>query len=65
MGNGYFQRMDHARSGEMVGPPRQLSETPSAVQGAPPEIGQHNEEILLSVGCGWPQIATLNDQNAI
>ena len=44
MGNGYFQRMDSPPLRRDGGAARQLSETPSAVQGAPPEIGQHNEE---------------------
>ncbi|MDA1148227.1 MAG: CoA transferase [Chloroflexi bacterium] len=65
--NGYLQKIDHPRFGEMtvVGPPVQLSETPSAIQGAPPEIGQHTEEILLSIGYTWPEITALRDRNAI
>ena len=65
--NGYLQKIDHPRFGEMtvVGPPVQMSETPPAIQGPPPEIGQHTEEVLLSVGYTWPEITALHDRNAI
>lgn len=65
--NGYLQKLDHPRFGEMtvVGPPVQMSDTPPAIQGAPPEVGQHTEEILLSVGYSWPEITALRDRNAI
>ncbi len=65
--NGYLQKMDHPQFGEMtvVGPPVQMSETPPAIQGPPPEIGQHTEEILQSVGYTWPEILALRDAKAI
>lgn len=65
--NGYLQRMHHPQFGEMtvVGPPVQMSETPPAIQGPPPEIGQHTEEVLLDLGYTWPEITALRDSKAI
>ena len=65
--NGYLQWMDHPQFGRMtvVGPPVQMSATPAAIQGPPPEIGQHTEEILLSLGYTWPEITALQEKRAI
>jgi CoA:oxalate CoA-transferase len=65
--NGYLQKMIHPQFGEMtvVGPPVQMSATPPAIQGPPPEMGQHTEEILLSLGYSWPEISGLRDAHAV
>jgi len=65
--NGYLQKMLHPQFGEMtvVGPPVQMSETPPAIQGPPPEMGQHTEEILLEIGYTWPEITALHEAKAI
>lgn len=65
--NGYVQEIDHPVFGRMktVGPPVHMSATPSRIQGAPPQVGQHTEEILLTLGYGWPEITALRDGGAI
>ena len=65
--NGYIQRIDHPRFGPMnvVGPPVQMSATPPRIQGAPPEIGQHTEEVMLDLGYTWDEITALRDRGAI
>jgi formyl-CoA transferase len=45
----------------MVGPPLQMSETPLAVQGPSPALGQHTDEILSSLGYSAEQIASLRE----
>ncbi|MGB2695142.1 MAG: CoA transferase [Dehalococcoidia bacterium] len=49
----------------MVGPPLQMSETPLRVQGPPPALGEHNEEILSSLGYGADEIAALREKGVI
>lgn len=49
----------------MAGPPLQMSETPLRVQGPPPALGEHNEEILSSLGYSGEQIAALRQAGVI
>lgn len=45
---GMFVRMEHPRAGEieMIGSPLKLSRTPIVMKNPPPEVGEHEEEIL-------------------
>ncbi|MDA1003559.1 MAG: CoA transferase [Chloroflexi bacterium] len=65
--NGYVQDIDHPVFGRMktVGPPIQMSATPPRIQGAPPQVGQHTEEIMLDLGFSWPEILALRDRGAV
>ncbi|MCH8065935.1 MAG: CoA transferase [Chloroflexi bacterium] len=49
----------------MAGPPLQMSETPLAVQGPSPALGEHNEEILASLNYSADEIAALREAGVI
>jgi crotonobetainyl-CoA:carnitine CoA-transferase CaiB-like acyl-CoA transferase len=59
--------VEHPLAGtvHMVGPPLQMSETPLAVQGPSPALGQHTDEILASLGYSGEQIASMREAGAI
>jgi formyl-CoA transferase len=59
--------VDHPLAGpvKMVGAPLQMSETPLKVQGPSPTLGQHNEDILSSLGYDDAQIAALRESGVI
>ncbi|MEE8336919.1 MAG: CoA transferase [Dehalococcoidia bacterium] len=65
--NGYLVNLDHPsfEGHRAVGVPVSLSETPAAVQGPAPELGQHTEETLLELGYDWDQITALRDDAVI
>ncbi len=65
--NGYIQEIDHPNLGKMrvVGPAVRMSDTPTRIQGAGPELGQHTEEVLLTLGYTWDQISKLRENGAI
>ncbi|MBM3139428.1 MAG: CoA transferase [Chloroflexi bacterium] len=65
--NDYLVELEHPNFAghRTVGIPISLSETPGRVQGPAPELGQHTEEILLSLGYDWGRITALRDQGAI
>jgi crotonobetainyl-CoA:carnitine CoA-transferase CaiB-like acyl-CoA transferase len=60
-------RVEHPLAGtvSMVGAPLQMSETPLAVQGPSPTLGQHNEEILASLGYTHGEIDALRGDGVI
>ncbi|MBI4285650.1 MAG: CoA transferase [Chloroflexi bacterium] len=56
------------RSGQevkTVGVPIKFSKTPAKIRSADPEVGQHNEEILLELGYTWDDIAQLKEQKVV
>jgi crotonobetainyl-CoA:carnitine CoA-transferase CaiB-like acyl-CoA transferase len=67
LANEYVLTGDHPTNGpsQIVGFPWKFSETPAAAAPAAHELGQHTEEILLSLGYTWEQIAALRDAHAI
>jgi crotonobetainyl-CoA:carnitine CoA-transferase CaiB-like acyl-CoA transferase len=50
---------------EVVASPADFTDTPAEVRGPAPELGQHTEEILLSLGYSWEEIAALKDTGTI
>jgi formyl-CoA transferase/CoA:oxalate CoA-transferase len=64
--NGYLVRAGAAGiESDAVATPVRFSDTPAAVSGRVPELGQHTEEILLEVGYTWDDIAGLRESGAI
>ena len=65
--NGYLTKLEHPNfpDHKVVGIPFELSETPGAIQGPAPELGQHTEETLLELGYDWDKISALREAGAI
>ena len=61
------QEVDSPVSGRqrVVGPPYRLSETPASVRRAAPGLGEHNEEVLASIGYQPAEIDELRRQGVI
>jgi crotonobetainyl-CoA:carnitine CoA-transferase CaiB-like acyl-CoA transferase len=49
----------------MVATPIDFSETPWAIAGPVPEVGQHTEEVLGELGYDWDEIVRLRENGAI
>jgi crotonobetainyl-CoA:carnitine CoA-transferase CaiB-like acyl-CoA transferase len=49
----------------LVNTPVDFYGTPHAVQGPPPELGQHTEEVLLELGYDWDKIIAFKEAGAI
>ena len=58
---------DHPTAGKVkiLGVPIKMSLSQGEVDIAPPTLGQHNEEILASLGCSPAEIATLKEKGSI
>ncbi len=59
--------VEHSLAGTVhqAGPAFQMSETPLAVQGPSPALGEHNEEVLSSLGYSADDIEALRDSGVI
>jgi len=59
--------LEHPLAGTVhaVGAPLQMSETPLAVQGPSPALGQHTDEILMSLGYSADEIASMRESGVI
>ena len=66
LANGYLPEVDRGdgTTFTLVASPVQFDETPPTLRPAP-EAGQHTEEVLLSLGLTWEQIAELKTSGAI
>ena len=42
-----------------------FSDNPASIRNTCPELGQHNEEIILEMGYTWDDIAQFKDQGVI
>jgi len=50
---------------KQVGAAVDLSASPGAVRTTAPELGQHTEEVLIELGYGWDEIASLREERVI
>ncbi|WP_031298872.1 CaiB/BaiF CoA transferase family protein [Sphingobium lactosutens] len=64
---GIATKLDHPVLGEIeiLGQPITLSRTPASFRNAPPELGQHTEEVLAAAGYDSDEIARLRRENII
>ncbi len=65
--NGYLTTMAHPRLGEtrVVPGPIAFSETPAAVGGPEPGLGEHTEEVLRAFGYAEAEVAALREAGVI
>jgi crotonobetainyl-CoA:carnitine CoA-transferase CaiB-like acyl-CoA transferase len=67
LANGYITEVEYPKHGKTLkvhGSPWLFSETPPQI-GVAPELGEHNEEVLKSVGYGDGDIARFREKNVI
>ncbi|MCH7801136.1 MAG: DUF429 domain-containing protein [Chloroflexi bacterium] len=65
--NGYIADVEHPDLGpiKLADHPIRYSETPNRITSVAPELGQHTEEIILSLGYTWEDITRLQDLGVI
>ena len=65
--NGSFVSFDFPEMGtyELLAPPQRLMETPPTFRTPAPELGQHNEELLLELGYSQSDIGSLRGKAVI
>ena len=67
LANGYVSEVDYPKHGKRLrvhGTPWSFSETPASL-GIAPELGQHNNEVLTSLGYSEAEIIGLRERNII
>jgi crotonobetainyl-CoA:carnitine CoA-transferase CaiB-like acyl-CoA transferase len=67
LANGYVTEVDYPKHGKRLrvhGTPWQFSETPAKI-GVAPGLGEHNEEVLASLGYGAADIRALRERKII
>lgn len=64
---GIVQPLDHPKLGkiEILGQPIKLSRTPATFRRAPPELGEHTDEVLAESGFSAEEIAELREEHII
>ncbi len=65
--NGYVMEAPHPKMGtyKAFGSPLQFSRTPSEIRGGVTELGENNDEILLSLGYSWDEIIKLKEEGVL
>ena len=65
--NEMIVEVEHPTAGavKMLGIPIRLSQTPGAIRGPSPLLGQHTREVLLELGYGEPRIEELRKRGVI
>ncbi|MDD5095212.1 MAG: CoA transferase [Dehalococcoidia bacterium] len=65
--NGYICEINDPRRGptKIVGIPVQLSKTPGKIRSSYPEVGEHTNDILLSLGYNWEEIGRLTSEEVV
>ena len=67
LANGYVSEVEYPKYGKRLkvhGVPWQFSETPAKI-GIAPELGEHNDEVLASLGYSEAQIADFRQRKVI
>lgn len=64
---GIVQPLDHPKLGriEILGQPIKLGRTPAQFRRAPPELGEHTDEVLLEAGFSAEEVAILRRRGVI
>jgi crotonobetainyl-CoA:carnitine CoA-transferase CaiB-like acyl-CoA transferase len=64
---GLFTSVDHPRLGPLgqLAPPFAFSGTPAGIRRSPPDLGEHNAEILATLGLSADDIESLHQQKVI
>ena len=67
LANGFFIEVEHPNAGKikLVASPVKFSENPASLKTTCPELGQHNEEIILELGYNWDDITQFKEQGVI
>jgi len=67
LANNFYVEVEHPDAGNirLLTTPVQFSRNPASLRTTCPELGQHNEEILLELGYTWDDIAQLKEQGVI
>jgi crotonobetainyl-CoA:carnitine CoA-transferase CaiB-like acyl-CoA transferase len=67
LANNFFFEIPHPIVGKMklVSSPIKFHQNPATIETPAPELGQHNEEILLDLGYSWEDISAFKDAAAI
>jgi crotonobetainyl-CoA:carnitine CoA-transferase CaiB-like acyl-CoA transferase len=67
LANQYLIDVDHAVLGRktVVGFPLEFTETPMSFRRIAPELGEHTEAVLLSLGYSWEDIGKLKEEEVI
>jgi crotonobetainyl-CoA:carnitine CoA-transferase CaiB-like acyl-CoA transferase len=67
LANDFFVEVEHPGAGKirLITTPVQFVNNPALLKATCPELGQHNEEILLELGYDWDDISQLKDQGVI
>jgi len=67
LANGYVTEVDYPKHGKCLrvhGTPWQFSETPAKI-GLAPELGEHNDEVLTSLGYSTADVQGLRERKII
>ncbi len=67
LANDFFVEVEHPGAGKikLVTTPVKFSDNPASLRTTCPELGQHNEEIILELGYNWDDIARFKEQGVI
>jgi crotonobetainyl-CoA:carnitine CoA-transferase CaiB-like acyl-CoA transferase len=67
LANDFFVDVEHPNAGtiKLLATPVKFSDNPASLRTTCPELGQHNEEIILELGYTWDDIAEFKEQGVI
>ena len=67
LANNFFAEVEHPGAGKikLVTTPTEFTRNPASLYAPCPELGQHNEEILLELGYSWEDIARIKEKGVI